>query len=568
MVSRRDFIQLAAATAALAPGGWSRAFAQQRLTQADLLRFEPVGNVTLVHLTDLHAQLLPVLFREPSINLGVGEARGRVPHVSGRTFLDLYKIPAGSRAAYALTSEDFAALAKSYGRLGSLDRIATVIKAIRAERDGRTLVLDGGDTWQNSYTSMLSKGQDMVDCMALLKPDAMTGHWEFTLGAERVKEIVDKLSFKFLAQNIRDAEWNEPAFEAMTTFERAGVKIAVIGQAFPYTPIANPRWMMPNWSFGIREDELRANVEKARRGGAGLVVLLSHNGFDVDRKLAARVNGIDVILTAHTHDALPDVVRVRQTLLVASGSHGKFVSRLDLDVRDGAIKDFRYKPIPVFSDAIAADAEMASQIRTIRGPHEKMLGEPIGTTETLLYRRGNFNGTLDDVICDALLAERDAEIALSPGFRWGNSLLPGADITREDIYNATALTYPAAYRMTMTGARLKEVLEDVADNLFNPDPYYQQGGDMVRVGGLRYAIAPSARMGARISAMTLGGKPIDPAKRYKVAGWAPVSEEARAAGGAPVWDVMARYLRAQKTIAPRALNLPKIEGMTGNPGLA
>ena len=295
---------------------------------------------------------------------------------------------------------------------------------------------------------MLTKGQDMVDCMALLKPDAMTGHWEFTLGAERVKEIVDKLGFKFLAQNIRDTEWNEPAFEPTAMFERGGVKIAVIGQAFPYTPIANPRWMMPNWSFGIREDELRGNVEKARADGAQLVVLLSHNGFDVDRKLAARVNGIDVILTAHTHDALPEVVKVGKTLLIASGSHGKFVSRLDLDVRDGAVKDFRYKLIPVFSDAIAPDAEMAAKIKAIRAPHEKMLRETVGTTDTLLYRRGNFNGTLDDVIGDALLSERDAEISLSPGFRWGTSILPGQSITREDIYNATAITYPAVYRMT------------------------------------------------------------------------------------------------------------------------
>ena len=499
MISRREFIQVAAATAALAPGGWSRAFAQQRLTQADLLRFEALGNVTLVHLTDMHAQLMPVLFREPSINLGVGDARGQVPHVTGRDFLDLYKIPAGSAPAYALTSEDFSALAKSYGRLGGLDRIATVLKAIRAERGDRTVFLDGGDTWQNSYTSMRTKGQDMVDCMALLKPDAMTGHWEFTLGAERVKAITEKLGFPFLAQNIRDTEWNEPAFEPMTMIERGGVKIAVIGQAFPYTPIANPRWMIPNWSFGIREEDLQGNVEKARKGGAELVVLLSHNGFDVDRKLAARVKGIDVILTGHTHDALPDVVKVGKTLLVASGSHGKFLSRLDLDVRGGEVKDYRFKLIPMFSDAIAPDAEMAAKIAAIRAPHEKMLREVVGRTETLLYRRGNFNGTLDDVICDALLAERDAEIALSPGFRWGNSLLPGQDITREDIYNATAITYPAAYRTTMTGARLKEILEDVADNLFNPDPYYQQGGDMVRVGGVSYTIDVGQSAGRRIS---------------------------------------------------------------------
>ena len=549
MISRREFIQVAAATAAIAPVGWLRAFAQQRLTQADLLSFEALGNVTLVHLTDIHAQLMPVLFREPSINLGVGDARGQVPHVTGRDFLDLYKIPAGSAPAYALTSEDFSALAKSYGRLGGLDRIATVLKAIRAERGGRTVFLDGGDTWQNSYTSMLSKGQDMIDCMALLKPDAMVGHWEFTLGAERVKAITEKLGFPFLAQNIRDTEWNEAAFEPMTMLERGGVRIAVIGQAFPYTPIANPRWMMPNWSFGIREEDLQSNVEKARKGGAELVVLLSHNGFDVDRKLAARVKGIDVILTGHTHDALPDVVKVGRTLLIASGSHGKFLSRLDLDVRGGEVKDYRFKLIPMFSDVIAPDAEMAAKIAAIRSPHEKMLREVVGQTETLLYRRGNFNGTLDDVICDALLAERDAEITLSPGFRWGNSLLPGQDITREDIYNATALSYPAAYRTTMTGARLKEVLEDVADNLFNPDPYYQQGGDMVRVGGLSYTIDVGQSAGRRISDLTSlkTGRPLDPSNDYVVAGWASVNEGTE---GPPIWDVVMNHIQKKRVVAP------------------
>ena len=560
MISRREFLQVAAATAALAPGGWTRAFAQQRLTQADLLSFEAVGNVTLVHQTDIHAQLMPVLFREPSINLGVGDARGQVPHVTGRDFLDLYKIPAGSSPAYALTSEDFASLAKSYGRLGGLDRIATVLKSIRADRGDRTVFLDGGDTWQNSYTSMVTKGQDMVDCMALLKPDAMTGHWEFTLGTARVKELVGQLGFPFLAQNIRDTEWDEPAFDAMRMLERGGVKIAIIGQALPYTAIANPRWMIPNWSFGIRENDLNANVEKARKNGAELVVLLSHNGFDVDRKLAGRVKGIDVILTGHTHDALPDVVKVGKTLLVASGSHGKFISRLDLDVRGGEVKDFRFKLIPIFSDVIAPDAEMAAKIAAIRTPHEKMLREVLGRTETLLYRRGNFNGTLDDVICDALLAERDAEIALSPGFRWGNSLLPGADITREDIFNATALSYPAAYRMTMTGARLKEILEDVADNLFNADPYYQQGGDMVRVGGVSYTIDVGQSIGRRISDLTSlkTGKPLDAAKDYVVAGWASVNEGTE---GPAIWDVVMNHIVKKRVVAPKEAGHVKVLGI-------
>jgi sulfur-oxidizing protein SoxB len=559
MFSRRDFLQVAAATAALLPGGWTRALAQQRLTQDELLRFDALGNVTLVHVADIHGQLLPVLFREPSVNLGVGEARGRVPHVSGKALLELYKIAPGSAAAYALSSEDFVALAKTYGRLGGLDRIATIVKAIRAERGDRVVFLDGGDTWQNSYTSLISKGQDMVDCMALLKPDAMVGHWEFTLGAERVKELVGQLGFPFLAQNVRDTEWNEPVFEPMVMLERGGVRIAVIGQALPYTPIANPRWMIPNWSFGIRENDIKLNVEKARKDGAALVVLLSHNGFDVDYKLAARVNGIDVILTAHTHDALPDVVKVGKTLLVASGSHGKFVSRLDLDVRDGEVKDHRFKLIPVFSDAVAADPQVAAKIREVRAPHEAMLREVVGRTETLLYRRGNFNGTFDDLICDALIAERDAEIALSPGFRWGASVLPDQDITREDIYNATAITYPAAYRMTMTGARLKEVLEDVADNLFNPDPYYQQGGDMVRAGGISYAIDVGQPIGRRISELRMQrtGGLIEPDKDYVVAGWASVNEGTQ---GPPIWDVVSSYVASKRVVAPAESDRVRVLG--------
>jgi sulfur-oxidizing protein SoxB len=560
MISRREFLQVAAATSVLVPAGWTRAFAQHRMTQDELLRLPaPVGNVTLIHLADLHAQLKPVWFRESSVNIGVGEARGQLPHLTGQAFLDRFKIERGSPLAYAFTAEDFTALAKSYGRLGGLDRIATVLKAIRAARPDRTLFLDGGDTWQGSYTSLMSKGQDMVDCMALLKPDAMTGHWEFTYGAERVKAITEKLGFPFLGQNIRDTEWNEAAFEPTATFERGGVKVAVIGQAFPYTPIANPRWLIPNWSFGIREEDLQRNVDKARADGAGLVVLLSHNGFDVDKKLATRVHGIDVILTGHTHDALPAPVVVGKTLLIASGSHGKFVTVLDLDVGPDGVKGHSFRIIPVFADVIAADPEMAGKIAAVRALHEKMLGEVVGRTETLLYRRGNFNGTLDDVICDALLAERDAEIALSPGVRWGASLLPGQDITREDITNATAITYPAAYRTTMTGARLKEVMEDVSDNLFNPDPYYQQGGDMVRVGGIGYAIDPSQSIGHRIGDLTLlrTGAPLEPAKEYVVAGWASVNEGTE---GPPIWDVVTNHIRKRQTVAPKENNHIRVVG--------
>lgn len=562
MISRRDFVQAGIAASALAAasglGPLGRAAAQQRLSQADILRFQPLGTLTLLHVTDLHAQLRPIYYREPSINLGVGEVRGLVPHLTGKEMLTHYNLPAGSAMAHALSSEDFVALAQNYGRMGGFDRIATIIKAIRAERgEANCLLLDGGDTWTNSWGALQTKAQDVVEAMNLLKPDAMTGHWEFTLGAERVKDITGKLPFPFLAQNIRDTEFEDRVFEPRKMFERGGAKVAVIGQAYPYTAIANPRWMFPKWSFGLREDDLRKEVEDARSEGADIVVLLSHNGFDIDRKMASRVKGIDVILTAHTHDALPDVVKVGQTLLVATGSHGKFVSRLDLDIRDKALKGYRYGLIPVFSDAIAPDSEMAALVSKHRAPFEKDLGRVLAKTEGLLYRRGNFQGSFDDVFTDAMLAVRDAEIALSPGVRWGASLLPGQDITFEDVTNACAMSYPQCYRTAMKGEMLKTVLEDVADNIFNPDPYLQGGGDMVRVGGMGFTIDPNATIGKRISNLVSlrDGKPIEAGREYSVAGWASINEGTL---GPPIWDVVSQYLTTKKTITPRPLDAVKV----------
>ncbi|MEO0429015.1 MAG: thiosulfohydrolase SoxB [Pseudomonadota bacterium] len=558
MISRRDFLQAAMATSALTGGGIAGLARAQGLTEAGLIDMAPYGNVTLIHLCDIHGQLRPVWYREPSVNLGVGEVDGLPPHVTAEDFLRLYNIEAGSPRAYALSSVDFAALAKEYGRMGGLDRVATVVKRIRAERP-EALLLDAGDTWQGSLTSLRTQGQDMVDAMNLMKPDAMTSHWEFTLGIDRVTEIVDDLPFPFLGANIFDAEWDEPAYEPYTLFERGGAKIAVIGQAFPWMPIANPSWMFPGLSFGIREERIREMVDEVRAEGANVVVLLSHNGFDLDRKMASRVEGIDVILCGHTHDALPEPLMVGKTALIASGSHGKFVSRVDLDVDGSGLKGIKHRLIPVFADAISPDPEMAALIERHRAPYEAELSEVLGTTDGLLYRRGNFNGTFDDLICNALIEERDAEIALSPGFRWGAALLPGDQITREDVFNATAMTYPEAYRTEMTGEMLKIVLEDVADNLFNPDPYYQQGGDMVRVGGMGYSIDVSAPAGSRISDMTLlsDGSPIDPARSYTIAGWASVNEGTE---GPAIWDVVEAHIRRHGTVRVDPNNTVRVAG--------
>ncbi len=541
-------------------GTWARAAAQQSLTQDQLLQFDTFGNVSLIHVTDIHAQLMPIYFREPSVNIGVGGNKGAVPHLTGADFRKAYGIEDGSPSHYALSSGDFEALARGYGKVGGLDRVSTVVNAIRADRPD-AILLDGGDTWHGSYTCFQTEGQDMVNSMNVLKPDAMTFHWEFTLGSERVNEIVEGLPFAALGQNIFDAEWDEPAelFKPYKFFERGGVKVAVIGQAFPYMPIANPRWMFPEYSFGIRDENMQAMVDEVRSMGAECVVCLSHNGFDVDKQMATKVTGIDVILSGHTHDALPEPVLVGDTIVVASGSNGKFVSRVDLDIRDGRMMGYRHKLIPIFSDVITPDPVMTKVIEEQRAPYKDRLSEVIGQTDTTLYRRGNFNGSWDDLICNALIDEREADIAMSPGVRWGPSLLPGDDITREDIWNVTSMSYGEAYRSEMTGEFIKVILEDVADNIFNPDPYYQQGGDMVRIGGMAYRCDVTKPQGERISEMTLlkTGEAIDPTKNYVVAGWASVNEGTE---GPQIWDVVESHIRKQGTVTLEPNNSVTVVG--------
>lgn len=564
MFSRRDFLQVGMATSAIYGasgfGSFSKLSAQQKLSQDDLLRFDTYGNVSLIHITDIHAQLKPIYFREPEINLGVGSALGQVPHITGANFRKMYGIDDGSPSHYALTHNDFSALANEYGRVGGLDRVATVVKSIRADRPD-AILLDGGDTWHGSYTCHHTQGQDMVNVMNALKTEAMTFHWEFTLGSDRVHEIIDTLPFPALGQNIFDAEWDEPAeyFKPYTFFERGGSKIAVIGQAFPYMPIANPSWMFPEYSFGIRDENMQAMVDEVRRLGADLVVVLSHNGFDVDKKMASIVTGIDIILSGHTHDALPEPVLIDTTIIVASGSNGKFVSRVDLDVRNGQMMGFKHKLIPIFSDVITPDPDMAALIDGERAPYIDQLSEVIGQSESLLYRRGNFNGTWDDLICQALIEEREADISMSPGVRWGPSILPGQDITREDIWNVTSMSYGKVYRTEMTGEFIHIILEDVADNLFNPDPYYQQGGDMVRIGGMGYRIDINKPQGERITELTLlkTGERIDPSKTYIVAGWASINEGTE---GPQVWDLVENYIRRNGIVKVNPNNSVQVIG--------
>jgi len=568
---RREFLQVLAVAAAAGFPLASRQALAAGDDAAKLYELPRFGNVHLLHFTDCHAQLLPVYFREPSVNIGVAGAAGKPPHLVGEHLLRHFGIAPKSVRAHAFTFLDFEAAARTYGKVGGFAHLATLVKRMKASRPG-ALLLDGGDTWQGSGTALWTNGQDMVDACKLLGVDVMTAHWEMTLGMKRVREIVDndfKGRIDFVAQNVRTTDFEDQVFPPYTLREMNGVRVAIIGQAFPYTPIANPRHLMADWSFGVRDDSMQKWVDEARGKGAQVVVVLSHNGMDVDLKMASRVRGIDAILGGHTHDGVPAPSIVRnaggQTLVTNAGSNGKFLAVLDFDVKSGRVADFRYTLLPVFANLLPADPEMAAYIKRVRAPHEAKLAEKLAVTEGLLYRRGNFNGTFDQLICDALIAVKGADIAFSPGFRWGTSLLPGQDILMEHVLDQTAITYPATTVNELSGEMIKTILEDVADNLFNPDPYLQQGGDMVRVGGLSYSIDPNASMGKRISEMTLDGKPIEPSRNYKVAGWASVQENVT---GEPIWDVVAKYLREQKVLKPRRLNLPTVRGMTGNPGLA
>jgi sulfur-oxidizing protein SoxB len=574
-LSKREFMQVLGAGTVAGMGLGAYAEADAATAAQGLYDIPKFGNVSFLHMTDCHAQLKPIYFREPNVNLGIAGMKGKLPHLVGEHLLKVAKVRPGSAEAHALTYLDFEKAARRYGKVGGFAHLATLVKRMKASRPG-ALLLDGGDTWQGSATSLWTNAQDMVDACKLLGVDVMTGHWEFTYGMERVKEIVEKDfagKVDFVAQNVTTADFGDPVFKPYVIREMNGVPCAIIGQAFPYTPIANPRYMVADWSFGIQDENMQKVVDEARGKGAQVVVVLSHNGMDVDLKMASRVSGIDAILGGHTHDGMPVASIVSnkggKTIVTNAGSNGKFLGVLDFEVKDKKVLDFRYKLLPIFSNMLPADRDMDALIGKIRAPYEARLNEVLAVTEGTLYRRGNFNGTGDQLLLDALIDVQGADIAFSPGFRWGTSLLPGQAITREWLMDMTATTYSYATLTPMSGTTIKTVLEDVCDNLFNPDPYYQQGGDMVRVGGLQYSCNPLAGMGKRISDMRLNDKLIEADKTYMVAGWAPVAEEARSAGNKPVWEVVETWLKAGGgKVAARKLNMPKVEGALPNPGYA
>ncbi len=573
-LSRREFLELLAAGAAgiglCACNSNTPSIATA--SAANLYDVPTFGNLTLLHFTDCHAQLRPIYYREPSANIGAGAARNKPPHLVGEALLGRFRLAPGSIEAHAFTHLNFEDAARQYGKVGGFAQLTTLVKNLRLSRPGRTLLLDGGDTWQGSATALWTQGQDMIDACKLLGVDVMTGHWEFTYGEARVRQAIEtelRGKIDFVAQNVFDTKFGEElVFAPYVMREINAVPVAIIGQAYPYTPIANNRYAFPDWSFGIHEEALQKLVQEVRAKGAQVVVLLSHNGTDVDLKLAARVSGIDVILGGHTHDAMPAPSLVKnnggKTLIVHSGSHTKFLSVLDFEIKHGRVHDFRYRLLPIFANLIAPDREMAAHIDKVRAPYKKKLEEKLAVTESLLYRRGNFNGGFDEVILQALLATQDAQIAFSPGFRWGPTLLPGETITMEHVFDQTAITYPGVALNTLTGEQIKNFLEEIADNLFHPDPYYQQGGDMVRVAGLRYRLDISQPIGGRIQNLEFNNEPLDTSKTYKVASWA--NNQPQAEGAKPIWDVVAKFLRSKKTIQINDVYTPELKGAEGDAG--
>jgi sulfur-oxidizing protein SoxB len=572
-LAKREFLQVLGAgmVAGMQLGQHSKANASAMADQ--LYELPAFGQVSLLHMTDCHAQLLPIHLREPNVNIGTGSFQGKYPHLVGEQLLKYAQIPAGSVNAHAFTHLDFQHAAIQYGKVGGFAHLATLVKRLKASRPG-ALLLDGGDSWQGSGTALWTQGQDMVEACKLLGVDIMTGHWEFTLGMDRVQEIVQnhlKGKIDFIAQNIKTNDFGDSVFKPFVMREINGIPCAIIGQAYPYTPIANPRYFVADWQFGIQEASLQNLVEEVRALGAELVVLLSHNGSDIDLKLASRISGIDAILGGHTHDPMPMPAIVSnpggQTIVTNAGSNGKFLGVIDFEIKSKKVTDFRYKLLPVFSEVLAADLPMAALINKLRRPYSLQLQQRLAITEGLLYRRGNFGGTGDQLIINALMQTQDAEIVFSPGFRWGTTLLPGQAITREWLMDMTATTYSYATVNRLTGLEIKNILEDVCDNLFNPDPYLQQGGDMVRVGGLQYTCQPNEGIGRRISNLWLHGKPLDANKTYKVAGWAPVAEEAKNKKLKPVWELIEQWLKSQNgRIKEPLVNTPQLTGVLPNAG--
>ena len=591
----------------------------------DLLYEVPLkGKFRVLHLTDIHAQINPVYFREPNVNLGLGVAKGQLPHVVGEHLLEKLGLAADSIEAYAYSSVNFEDNARRFGKMGGVAQIKTLLDKLREQAGGieNTLTMDGGDLWQGSATSLWTRGLDMVDISNLLNIELLTGHWEFTYESQELLKNLMTFNGEFIGQNVRvkeDSLFDDAYFELVEQFDGhglhdedsghafkpyviktiAGHAVAIIGQAFPRTGNANPPGFFPDWSFGLREDDLRSLVEQIHSEHTpDAVIMLSHNGMDVDIKMAAEIAGIDAIFGGHTHDGMPLPVEVinpdgKPCLVTNAGTNGKFIGVMDFDINDNGVSGMHYQMVPVFENLLDADPEIAGYVESLYArtydntvqesrssayltndqrldkTYAQILNEELAIAGQLFYRRGNFMGTWDQLICDALRDEYQADIALSPGFRWGTSVLTGDMITMEDVMAQCAMTYGETYVTDMNGENIINILEQVADNLFDHDPYLQSGGDMVRVGGLDYIINPNGSLGERISAVTLdSGDPLDPKKSYKVSGWAVVGQPP---DGRLIWDIVRDYILKtkddQNTITLKKVNHPAIVDVSDNPGI-
>ncbi len=629
-IDRRTFLKLmglgafGGATASALPWLMENAKAAAKSAE-EYYSFPMQGDFRILHTTDVHGQLLPVYFREPNVNLGVGDAYGRPPHLVGKKMLDAMGLPEEGREAYAFTYLNFFDYAKKYGRMGGYANIKTLVEKLRKQAGGRdnTVLLDGGDLWQGSGTSLWTRGVDMVEASNLLGVDAMVGHWEFTYGEEEVLANVALFKGDFIGQNVRvkeDSLFGDDYAKMVEKFDGRGLfdedvgyafqpyvmkklngrRVAIVGQAFPRTANANPPEFFPDWSFGLREDDMKDLVKKIREDEKpDAVVLLTHNGMDVDIKMAERVPGLNAVFGGHTHDAVPKPLEVKNVeghtcLVTNAGCSGKYVGAMDFGFEDGKLKKTEYKLFPVFTEMLPADKEMEAYITQMRSKKyddkivesrakdkmfnkarvgksfDEILTEKLAIADRTLYRRGNFMGTWDQVLCNALREEHGAHVAMSAGVRWGTSTLKGDWITMEDVMTQTSTTYSETYVTEMKGSQLLNTLEQVADNLFDPDPYLQSGGDMVRVGGMDYTIDPTKKLGERISDARLdNGEKIEPDKTYKVAGWAVVN---RTPEGRLMFDVVRDYIIKNKdkdnVLHLAKINHPKLVGVKDNPGLA
>lgn len=564
-ITRRDFFHLAGVLGASTfLAGCSSSTTTSSMLPSDisastLMDMKPVGNVSILHICDLHAHLKPLYWREPSTLISAPELVGNPGFICGKNFMNYYGVKDDSLDAYFDTYLNFDELAKKFGKMGGVAHIKTIANEVRRDRgEQNVLFLDSGDTWQGTAVALWTKGEAIVKAQNDLGIDVMVGHWEFTYGKERVAELIGKLNAKFIAQNIiNNDQWSdkfeELVFEPYTIKVVGGHKIGIIGQAFPFTSTANPKHFTEGWSFGINTESLQKYVDKLRiEEKVEAVLLLSHDGFSVDQEVAKKVKGIDFILSGHTHDPAPKPIKINNTVILISGSHGKYVSRLDLDIKNGKVVDYGYKLIPVASDLIPADPKTQALVNQIYAPYEEKLSEVLGKTKHTLYKRDTFFSTYDALIGDAIKDTMDSEIAFTPGYRWGTTIPAGSAVTLDSVFDMTAITYPEVYTFELKGDRIKALLEDIADNVFNANPMYQQGGDMSRLAGIHYEIKVGAQTGNRINNIKVNGKPLDTNKNYKISSWGGNLQNAgtnlQESKIAPVYDVTANYIRKKGLI--------------------